>query len=725
MKILIYGSCVSRDIFEYPENNGAEIVGYYARSSLASAFSKPADLNIDGYDISSAFQKRMLQCDLAKTLREKIVETDFDVLLVDFIDERFSVAELTPGSIVTISAEFITWVHPTYRVLPEMNIPSGSPRHRELWLEGFNRFVQTLREAGKLDRLVINRVHWASTLDDGRGLPGNYSREFIEKTNAFLDWMYLQASLASDEIKFIDYEEKIFVSSSKHRWGVSPFHYIDDYYIEAFDGIFRVMGADFLTRTLRDDAGEGRHQLINAINQLYSRRLVTWLEAFTFSSDDSYPLSTRVRVNADTILTSGTHKLEEQGLVASFTSDYGAHILNIGLEKPMTADGLTVTFRISGWSEVRYLAVGLMSNNNFRHVKLVHPPVGEWIKVCFSVNDLVYRVHNSDPVSPSDESQSLRIYIKGGAGGEGAAVEVANFLLWNARDDDYPIFSDATGSSLSEIWKTGRFLEVFNESHPIVGKAVEKYLKSVYPKFGELAALHLATGKAPFQGEILADWKLGEYQPEFEGLAPITRYQWHCLHLASMLHLAYNESGESGALLAARAMIEERLGAYLWGDGSADKFYWHDRATAERQLALLYAYHTARERKLDPRYQAHLATALLDHGLLLESEAFYSYLQTTRYHKHAWMQDIALIATGLALPQYLGSPEWIRKGVGRLQELIRRIIFYEEKTDQNLQIAKDKTSDFTNMLYLTSELSRAITIENTISDNLDRIIETL
>lgn len=261
MKILIYGSCVSRDIFEHPENKGAEIVGYYARSSLASSFSKPASLNADDYEIASPFQKRMLHWDFTKPVREDIAEADFDVLLVDFIDERLSVAELEPGSIVTMSLEFLTWVQPNCPVPPEKNIPSGSPRHRELWLEGFKRFVQALREVGKLDRLVINRVYWASTLEDGGNLPIKYSREYIDKNNAFLDWMYNQASVVSDEIKFIDYEEKIFVSSSKHKWGISPFHYIDDYYIEAFDGIVRTMGEQSPS-TSQDGTGECSRRVV-------------------------------------------------------------------------------------------------------------------------------------------------------------------------------------------------------------------------------------------------------------------------------------------------------------------------------------------------------------------------------------------------------------------------------------------------------------------------------
>ena len=44
-KILIFGSCVSRDILNYPQaNTQLVLVDYYARSSIASLGAKPIEM---------------------------------------------------------------------------------------------------------------------------------------------------------------------------------------------------------------------------------------------------------------------------------------------------------------------------------------------------------------------------------------------------------------------------------------------------------------------------------------------------------------------------------------------------------------------------------------------------------------------------------------------------------------------------------------------------------
>ncbi|HEB9312306.1 TPA: hypothetical protein RZK28_001797, partial [Campylobacter coli] len=71
-KICIFGSCVSRDIFEYDEQKHFELVGYYARSSFAS-LSSNAMIEQDVLDnIISPFQKRMVLYDMNKSFIEKV-----------------------------------------------------------------------------------------------------------------------------------------------------------------------------------------------------------------------------------------------------------------------------------------------------------------------------------------------------------------------------------------------------------------------------------------------------------------------------------------------------------------------------------------------------------------------------------------------------------------------------------------------------------------------------
>lgn len=90
MRLFIYGSCVSRDMLEYQQAE-VTLVKYIARSSLAAQLSVPFKNEAILDRLPSKFQREMLQVDMEKTLFKQLQQSDFDVLLLDFIDERFSI----------------------------------------------------------------------------------------------------------------------------------------------------------------------------------------------------------------------------------------------------------------------------------------------------------------------------------------------------------------------------------------------------------------------------------------------------------------------------------------------------------------------------------------------------------------------------------------------------------------------------------------------------------
>lgn len=104
--VLIYGSCVSRDIFNFEEASAVKITDYYARSSIASLARAPYENDIALGRITSEFRRRMVARDFSNdflTETEKISAAD--CILLDLIDERFDLVALTTGEIVTHSAE--------------------------------------------------------------------------------------------------------------------------------------------------------------------------------------------------------------------------------------------------------------------------------------------------------------------------------------------------------------------------------------------------------------------------------------------------------------------------------------------------------------------------------------------------------------------------------------------------------------------------------------------
>lgn len=105
-KVFILGSCVSRDAFALEESKEQySVVNYIARTSFASSFHSQKTINVDTSTIPSIFQKRMVENDLFKLTENAIKNTEFDILLVDLIDERFRLFISEDGEIFTISSE--------------------------------------------------------------------------------------------------------------------------------------------------------------------------------------------------------------------------------------------------------------------------------------------------------------------------------------------------------------------------------------------------------------------------------------------------------------------------------------------------------------------------------------------------------------------------------------------------------------------------------------------
>ncbi|MFJ5954500.1 DUF6270 domain-containing protein [Paenarthrobacter sp. NPDC092416] len=212
--VFIYGSCVSRDPFEKPSE--FELKGYFARSSVGSAFRMPPppDIELPNVDaLASRFQKRMVQSDITKSLSESLTTTDYDVLVVDFIDERMNTIEL--GATAFTASEELKATG--YAVDPANIHEPWSPiglAHRLEGIRALTRIVDPLK-------IVVNRVHWATVDTDGVPFPRSL---WFDRNNKLLYNLYKEIE-KTPGVRFIDYPGGAPLAAPKHKWGRQPFHY--------------------------------------------------------------------------------------------------------------------------------------------------------------------------------------------------------------------------------------------------------------------------------------------------------------------------------------------------------------------------------------------------------------------------------------------------------------------------------------------------------------------
>lgn len=226
-KVFIIGSCVSRDIFDAAALQHFELIGYVARSSLASAMEigAPPIPDVEVEKIGSPFQRRMVVTDLDHALPNILRTTDFDLLLFDAIDERFDVYIDPNGGRCTVSNELLSSNFDPKR-RPGRLIRFGSDEHFALWKRGWDALIELLAHRGQLHQLIVNKVYWAQACEDGSDFLPTYSQQRIAEVNAALDRLYGYMTQTLPRQQFLQYDPDAFVGSADHRWGKSPFHFV-------------------------------------------------------------------------------------------------------------------------------------------------------------------------------------------------------------------------------------------------------------------------------------------------------------------------------------------------------------------------------------------------------------------------------------------------------------------------------------------------------------------
>lgn len=233
MKIFIHGGCVSRDIFNYPEAKQFEVVSYHTRSHIQSGLCQKA-INSDAYkNLNSPFQQKQIKGDFEKTFRADLLGQQFDILLMDFNGERNPLFVFNDGSRCTISK----WLSDTGFVKEQLHSECGlrvKPFSDDMfcmWESAWIELISILKVINSVDKIRIIKNYWAHRTNDHSGFAGIYTSEHIEMANNYFDRIYDRISMDVSSGQFISPTRDLEIASAQHRWGKTPFHYIDEYYL--------------------------------------------------------------------------------------------------------------------------------------------------------------------------------------------------------------------------------------------------------------------------------------------------------------------------------------------------------------------------------------------------------------------------------------------------------------------------------------------------------------
>ena len=226
-RVLIFGSCATRDIFNHGAEPSLKLLDIFARTSPVSLVSPPVQGEHDLSRNKSAFQRRMVSWDMSKHFWSFIEHNKFDLIVFDFIDERFRHVHFGMDQWITMSNELIE------TGLVTKNDPNtfGWPedKYKSLFTEGLSKIRNALRQFAPEAKVVLNEVYWAGKFEDGEAIE-SYTANYINRSNEQLRWVYQQFKSVFPEAHLLEYDDSVRRAKRGHTWGEMPFHFQDAFY---------------------------------------------------------------------------------------------------------------------------------------------------------------------------------------------------------------------------------------------------------------------------------------------------------------------------------------------------------------------------------------------------------------------------------------------------------------------------------------------------------------
>lgn len=236
MKINIFGSCCTRELFNYQSKH--EVGCYVMQQSLFTLYAKPLEITLDeakGTD-DSLFKKRMMYYEFNKLGLKKILETPADFLVVDFADCRYDIYTFTKPEGVKIIY--------THEARATFDNIKDIDRFKDIEKEYCNieetysdedleklvtRFANDILSVYKPEQVILNRIQMNDKYYiEGKEeqLENNFhygKRHFIKK----IEDLFLKAMPGCRELC----TKELPILNINHRFGgPHPLHYEDIYY---------------------------------------------------------------------------------------------------------------------------------------------------------------------------------------------------------------------------------------------------------------------------------------------------------------------------------------------------------------------------------------------------------------------------------------------------------------------------------------------------------------
>lgn len=357
-------------------------------------------------------------------------------------------------------------------------------------------------------------------------------------------------------------------------------------------------------------------------------------------------------------------------------------ITTIKLDHIEELSGTAACIKLEKWERIDYIALGVMTGREFKHIKINHIRQNIETLIEVSLHGLAYKIQNGFFLPVTLPCDSIRIFIKGMPAKETAALSIFDAVVFNEGEkEDFRLTFEDKNYPFSQFKSAFKDYRSQMVAISDLRKALLDYDKRVFPDFKKSAEFYL-------EGNGLSLAKYADISvPIIESLINVIqdnntlRYSYHALNHINSLLMLFECTHDDTALYSARELLSVWESANFSSNAPEDARYtWYDHGTAERLLVMVRFWSIGIDKKFDTRFMGRLLYMIKQHADLLANESFYARNQNYRYHNHGLFQDIALLATSLAFPFITVSSVWQVRSLERIKDQFDHLIIHENGT---------------------------------------------
>ena len=218
---------------------------YYGGESIISVMGKKNDyINTIRITHENKFRKKCLINDFSKRFaRLNPAEfDDIDYVLIDFMEERYSVGECN-GELVTLSEAFNEQFGSDG--MQVNRIEFGTEIWKKKWMEACDEFIELLDKYIGKQNIVLVKMKLSEVYKKGEEVYQFSDIEHIRESNEYLEWCYEYFEKHCPQAKVVNVDRiKKYYTNYEFRHGCYPWHLCDSAYGLIRNEIVEVLGKD-------------------------------------------------------------------------------------------------------------------------------------------------------------------------------------------------------------------------------------------------------------------------------------------------------------------------------------------------------------------------------------------------------------------------------------------------------------------------------------------------